>query len=58
MLSVPSSFSRREAGPGRPALMYGTSYGTELCISAVADNQVAHRRACPLVFAATHSAAR
>jgi hypothetical protein len=59
MLSVPSSSSHLEAGPGRPALMCGTSYRTELCISGVAGSQVgAQPGMSHLPFGATRSAAR
>ena len=40
-------YSRLEAGPWpRPALMRGTSYRTELCISGVADSQAGRRAGC------------
>jgi hypothetical protein len=65
MLNVPSSSSssssssRLEPGPGRPALMCGTSYRIEVCISGVAGSQVGRTAGhVSLVFAATRRAAR
>ena len=61
MLSVPS-FSRLEAGPWRPALMRGTSYRTDHCMScasvALPTARLAHSRAGPVLFAALPAAWR